>query len=536
MRVRPDWRAAVVVMAVVLVVGLIVVVVQGPGAAGLFGVELARSSVQAGDEGDDQDASGDGASADEDDANGETGGKKAGEKKAGEKDGDKDGEKASEKDGEKKAGGKKAGEKKDRGKKAGGKDAEDASGDEEFAGRDQIGEASDDEYVDIQSVKSGEKVGEGGDFSGGSFRIECGLSPHKNSDNPIIAPGVRNGAQHTHDYAGNESTNFASDSDSLAQAGTTCTNGDQHPFFWPVLRDLTGTGPDVGADGGSLDGNVGSFLEPSEVDYTFHGHGSKATEAMPQNLVLSTGAAKAATANGEGANAKYSCSGFEDRVTDQYPLCPQGSKLQRLFDFPSCWNGQDLDSEDHTSHLVFPDEQGECSSGDVPVPAMRITVSYDAPQGRSFAIDSFPDQQHNPITDHALFENLTSKQRAQDGADCINQNKQCLQGATDDVAFSTDPDDQVPPSLTFAHALSSHAPTGRDDRRAGPRLSPAGSAAMLLAAAALMVVASVGTGPRLVARLRDTRRTRGGAGIASRPRRGLVRRRRSAPAAGEEDR
>ena len=27
-----------------------------------------------------------------------------------------------------------------------------------------------------------------------------------------LAPGVRNGAQHTHDYAGNESTNFASES------------------------------------------------------------------------------------------------------------------------------------------------------------------------------------------------------------------------------------------------------------------------------------------------------------------------------------
>ena len=535
MRVRPDWRAAVVVIAVVLVAGLVVVVVQGPQAAGLFGVELARSSTQANGDDADQDEDGDATS----------GEKKDGEKKDGDtaedqEDGEK--EKAAEKkaDGKEKAGEKKAGGKEKGGKeeaeKDGGKekDADAKDGDEEFAGRDQIGEASDDEYVDIQSVTAGEKVGEGGDFSGGSFRIECGLSPHKNSDNPIIAPGVRNGAQHTHDYAGNESTNFASDSDSLAQAGTTCTNGDQHPFFWPVLRDLTGTGPDVGADGGSLDGNVGSFVEPSEVDYTFHGHGSKATEAMPQNLVLSTGAAKAATANGEGANAKYSCSGFEDRVTDQYPLCPQGSKLQRLFDFPSCWNGQDLDSEDHTSHLVFPDEQGECSSGDVPVPAMRITVSYDAPQGRSFAIDSFPDQQHNPITDHALFENLTSKQRAQDGADCINQNQQCLQGAADNVAFSTDPDDRVPPSTTFAHALSSHAPASRDDRRAPPELSPAGSATMLLAAAALMVVASLGTGPRLVARLHDTRRGR--TVPPPRPLRLLLRGRRTRPAAGEADR
>jgi hypothetical protein len=185
---------------------------------------------------------------------------------------------------------------------------------------------------------------------------------------------------------------------------------------------------------------------------------------MPLNIALTTGSAKAGTDDGQGANAKYTCSGFTDRLTDRYPLCPQGSSLMRVFDFPSCWNGQDLDSEDHTSHIVFPDDDGECRDDAIPVPALRITVSYDdMPPGRLFAIDSFPEQQHDPLTDHALLEYLASERRADEGAACINAARRCLQGPEQDgtAAGSADPADQVPPSQGFAHALATHATAHR---------------------------------------------------------------------------
>ncbi len=335
-------------------------------------------------------------------------------------------------------------------------------GEDEFPGRDEIGRAGADEYVDIRDVDRVRSRGEGGDFSGGSYSVRCALSDHKNSDNPIIAPGVRNGAQHTHDYAGNESTNFASEEETLEESSTTCTNGDRSPIFWPVLRDLRGVGPDVGVDGGSLDGNVGSFIAPDTIDITFHGHGSRRTQAMPLNMVLVTGSAKAGTNDGEGANAKYSCSG-SGRLTDLYPICPAGSALMRVFDFPSCWNGEDLDSEDHTTHIVYPDEDGECADDLIPVPALRITVGYeDPPPGRLFAIDSFPEQQHDPVTDHTLLEYLSSERRAQEGAECINAARRCVQGADDDAAAagSTDDADRVPRSQSFAHVLVTHGKHG----------------------------------------------------------------------------
>ena len=228
-----------------------------------------------------------------------------------------------------------------------------------------------------------------------------------------------------------------------------------------MLRDLEGVGPDVGADGGSLDGNVGSFVVPASVDYTFHGHGTQRTEAMPLNMQLITGSAKAAS-TGEGSNSKFTCSGFADRLTEQYPICPADSQLQRVYDFPSCWNGEDLSSADFVSHLQYPDETGECSDDLIPVPALRITVSYDQPQGRSFAIDSFPEQQHDPVTDHALLEYLSTEARAQAGADCINSAQRCEQGPDDDTA-GTGPrgrSDELAVSRNFAAAMAGHKNAG----------------------------------------------------------------------------
>ena len=440
-------RRRAVLVALFAVVVLVLGVGLPLGAAGVVRAAAARAATAAGDvllvKGETEDDGGakdsgkkDGGSGDSgktDGGSGDSGKKESGKKDAGKKD----------------AGGRDGGKKDSAG--------DQKKGSDQFQGRDEIGEASSKEYVDIQDVPADGNILAGGDFSGGSYSFSCSLSDHKNSDNPIIAPGKRNGAQHVHDYAGNDSTNAASNLDVLKESSTTCTNGDQSPIFWPVLRDLRGVGPDVGQDGGSLDGNVGSYVEPTSVDYTFHGHGSRAMEPMPVNMTMVTGSAKAATADGKGANAKYTCSGVGNRMTDQYPICPQGSEMQRVFDFPSCWNGKDLDSEDHTEHLRYPDESGKCGEDEVPVPALRITVNYDPPAGRSFAIDSFPDQQHDPVTDHALLEYLSSKSRAQAGADCINSARRCSQGSEDDTAGPTGTSDQVTTSKNFAHAMATHA-------------------------------------------------------------------------------
>lgn len=378
------------------------------------------------DEGDSDSGDGDGKSGDGSDGKDDSG--------DGQDDGSGDGKSEDSKDSkdrkEAKAGG--TGHDGD-GKPDGGKDQSpdeakkkaDQKKDDPFPGRDKIRAAGADSYVDISDVEKNGNIGEGGVFSKGSYSVDCGVSDHNNSDNYMAAPGKRNGAQHTHDYVGNTSTNGNSSDDSLEAAGTSCRNGDKSTFFWPVLRDLNGTGDDVGQDGGSLDGNVGRILTPTKAQLTFRGHGDEKVEPLPAHLMMIMGNAKAKAQDGKNANSKYTCTGFEDRVTDKYPVCPSGSNLVRLLDYPSCWDGQNLESKDLRSHMAFADERGNCEDGFTPVPALRITLTYDQPAGRAFSIDSFPDNQHDPSTDHSDYENFATEAQNSAGADCINANKIC---------------------------------------------------------------------------------------------------------------
>lgn len=110
------------------------------------------------------------------------------------------------------------------------------TGDPERAAADEVDRS---QFVDITKVRPNvEKPEPGRNASTGSFTVDCGRNEngHFNPDNFIAQPGVRNGAQHLHDYVGNLSTNADSDNDSLLGAGTTCRNGDESTYFWPVVR------------------------------------------------------------------------------------------------------------------------------------------------------------------------------------------------------------------------------------------------------------------------------------------------------------
>lgn len=266
--------------------------------------------------------------------------------------------------------------------------------------------------------------------STGSFTARCGrnLGGHRNSENFIVAPGVGNGAHHVHDYVGNTSAGGASTEQSLAAASTTCRWGDRSVYFWPVLRDIRHPGADADRPGGGRDGNLGRILTPAAVSLDFLGNPRAKVRPMPRFLRIVTGDAKAVT-NGPAAGharASWTCSGTPDRSSStHYPLCPAGQLVQRVGEFPSCWRAG-TDSDTHRTHVVFPDPgTGACPTGTTPIPRLRITVSYQVPPGRSYAIDSFPAQQRKPVTDHFDFANLMPEPLMRHAVDCINTGRTC---------------------------------------------------------------------------------------------------------------
>ncbi|MEL3948764.1 MULTISPECIES: DUF1996 domain-containing protein [Streptomyces] len=288
------------------------------------------------------------------------------------------------------------------------------------------------DFVDIKSVRPNvQKPRTQRGASRGTFTTNCGTNENGkfNPDNVIVAPGVSNGAHHMHDYVGNQETDAFSGDDDLANGDTSCRNrGDKSTYYWPVLRLQNGNDEnDADADGGGRDKNVGEIQTPDQVTLKFVGSPVGKVTAMPRFLRIITGDAKAFTNGDANANASWSCTGFENRqLKDKYPICPRGSKVVRTFNFQSCWDGQNTDSANHRTHVAFADQRsGRCPQGFRAIPQLVQRVVYDVPPGPGFAVDSFPEQLHKPITDHGDFINVFDERLMQRVAKCINGNRRC---------------------------------------------------------------------------------------------------------------
>ncbi|GGX66393.1 DUF1996 domain-containing protein [Streptomyces fructofermentans] len=302
------------------------------------------------------------------------------------------------------------------------------------------------DFQDITTVQPSNKRGVGANGlaangrsgSRGTFTTSCGTNgnDNHNTDNVIVAPGVTNGAHHLHDYVGNQNNDaFASDAE-LAAAQTTCRNqGDKSSYFWPVLRLQDGSQDfDQNNDGGGKEGNVGKILQPRQAQLKFVGNKRGKVVGMPAALRIITGDAKAFV-NGLGnANVNWSCTGFENRqLTDKYPICPDGSDVVRTTNFQSCWDGQNADSANHRTHVAFVQANGTCANGFKAIPQLQVRLVYDVPAPviengqvtNPYAVDSFPENLHKPITDHNDFINFFSQNLMNKMVNCINGGRKC---------------------------------------------------------------------------------------------------------------
>jgi hypothetical protein len=429
-------------------------------------------------------------------------------------------------------------------------------------------------FVDITTVNANVKQPQAqDDASTGTFTVDCGVNEngHFNPDNFIAQPGVKNGAQHLHDYVGNLTTDADSNNQSLQAGGTTCKNGDKSAYFWPVIRiedeedaaeneqqeqgnnqeqgqqqnqqgqqqqqqgqqqqnrqgqqqgqqrqqqqqgQQQNRGDNAGQDNAGqqqgnrnnliqgnlaqnqnrdnqqqdnqrnrdqnnqqqqqnnnqqqgdnnqqqqnnnqgdnnqgnndnaqeeqqelegvnenneLAGNDGEIQRPASAELTFRGSPVGDVVAMPKFLRILYGDAKVSTNGTKNARDSWTCAGFEDKVLiNKYPICPNGAAVKRIHDFPSCWDGQNIDSANHRDHIVFPNENGQCKDGFKAVPQLRITLTYNIPQDvqekGQYKVDSFPEEEHNPFSDHDDFANVMSNQIMNRVVNCINTGKTC---------------------------------------------------------------------------------------------------------------
>lgn len=204
----------------------------------------------------------------------------------------------------------------------------------------------------------------------GIFRSTC-LPSHVAMDDPIVHPGEA-GASHQHEFFGNKTTDADSTYASLRAGDTTCRILADTAAYWV---------PTLYADG--------QRVAPLKVNaYYLRGRGPGRTVAFPAGLKVIAGDSGATAAQSR-AITGWKCSGVQAMSLSTDPIaCPAGSNDVLVIRFPDCWNGKDLDSADHRSHMAYR-VAGACPAGySVRVPRLSLNIHYDLPRAGDLTLAS----------------------------------------------------------------------------------------------------------------------------------------------------
>jgi Domain of unknown function (DUF1996)/Domain of unknown function (DUF4124) len=213
----------------------------------------------------------------------------------------------------------------------------------------------------------------------GQFRTTCTVS-HMSNDDPIIYPNQA-GAAHHHTFWGNTGLNSKTNLATLADSGSsTCKGGtlNRSAYWVPSMIDTASNAP----------------IKPSAVSFYYKTNflvRKELVTAPPKGLRMIAGNARAVTTQRTDINTNpvfYNCqpaSGIYVEISDAIPECVQGGKMTMHVSFPQCWDGKNLDSPDHKSHMAYPPNDGSgCpATHPVTIPAITYNVTYDitAPEG-----------------------------------------------------------------------------------------------------------------------------------------------------------
>ena len=128
------------------------------------------------------------------------------------------------------------------------------------------------------------------------------------------------------------------------------------------------------------------------------------------------------------------------------PTCQQGRLLELTVMFRQCWNGRDLDSVDHKSHMAHPNFQGQCpSSHPVLLPQITLHATWylgaSGTQGFYLASDMMlpPGAPAGQGLHADFFEAWEPSFRQTFIRECINGRKDCGVRALGDGYALTDP-------------------------------------------------------------------------------------------------
>ncbi len=209
------------------------------------------------------------------------------------------------------------------------------------------------------------------DLVGVNFIESCRFS-HQAPDDPIVFPG-KPGASHKHTFVGNRTTNAFSTFGTLRSGPTTCMRRDDTAAYWvPTLYQ--GTTP-VFPVAATIYYRRGTLAQVSPFPNNLRMIAGDASATSPQRMRVTF----------------WSC-GVNSGIarSKAVPTCPdtRGSMLRLHIRFPECWNGRQLDSADHKSHMAYATRSGCPSTHPVEVPQITQIYRYPSRGGEGFSLAS----------------------------------------------------------------------------------------------------------------------------------------------------
>jgi Domain of unknown function (DUF1996) len=308
----------------------------------------------------------------------------------------------------------------------------------------------------------------------GNFRTDCQFS-HMNYDDPIVHPGAP-GAAHLHSYFGNTGANAYSTGQSLLASGnSTCDGG--------TLNRSTYWVPSI------LDANGQPITPISNMIYYKQGYQGLTKEqivsALPNGLQLVAGNPNQSVNPGDNRFVHWSCSTLSWRGRQAYiPECPAGETMKAEINFPQCWDGKNLSSADHKSHMAYGVWQVGCpASHPVGIPAIAFNVFWKVPPGGTTGWRLASDMYTGGAGGYSLHGDMimawdpaTSSAWLQN---CVKQDADCHVNQISDTAaliYAPKADTPPPPPPTTAApttaAPTTAAPTTASPTTAAPTTSP----------------------------------------------------------------
>lgn len=233
----------------------------------------------------------------------------------------------------------------------------------------------------------------------GAFRTVCDYS-HMASDDPLLYPG-QPGRSHLHVFFGNTGANASSTPDSIANSGnSTCRGGtvNRTAYWVPAM----------------IDTRDGTPLRPAESHFYYKtgylGVVPSRVQSIPPKLRMIAGDMSNASPSGP---FSYTChtSTSTSRNSFSIPNCPVGGEIQQHIVFPQCWDGVNLDSPDHKSHMAYATAGRGCpASHPVPLPEITYNIVYpvteaNAPLHWRLSSDNYSASQPGGYSAHADWMN-----------------------------------------------------------------------------------------------------------------------------------